>query len=107
LAKCSFLCINGVFIVGAFRAVFYFWNCGSLSLSLCRRVVLKPGGSTLHVEEAMGLRDVVLADSVCNHSLLASSVINLTIRDNIVHGAKNGIFFWSFPYVCPEPDLAK
>ena len=80
---------------------------GSLSLSLCRRVVLKPGGSTLHVEEAMGLRDVVLADSVCNHSLLASSVINLTIRDNIVHGAKNGIFFWSFPYVCPEPDLAK
>jgi hypothetical protein len=23
------------------------------------------------------------------------------------NGAKNGIFFWSFPYVCPEPVLAK
>jgi hypothetical protein len=22
-------------------------------------------------------------------------------------GAKNGIFLWSFPYVCPEPVLAK
>jgi hypothetical protein len=24
-----------------------------------------------------------------------------------LNGAKNGIFFWSFPYVCPEPVLAK
>jgi hypothetical protein len=24
-----------------------------------------------------------------------------------VLGAKNGIFFWVFPYVCPEPVLAK
>jgi hypothetical protein len=22
-------------------------------------------------------------------------------------GAKNGIFFWCFPHVCPEPVLAK
>ena len=50
------------------------------------QIVTNPGGSTLHVEEATGLRDVILADSVCNHSILASSVINLTIQNNIVHG---------------------
>lgn len=50
------------------------------------QVVTKPGGSTLHIEEATGLRDVVLHDCVVNHSILASTVINLTIRDNIVHG---------------------
>ena len=50
------------------------------------QIVTNPGGSTLHVEEATGLRDVVLADSVCNHSILASSVINLTISNNVIEG---------------------
>lgn len=50
------------------------------------RTVVNPGGSTLHVEEAQGLCDVVLEDSVCNHSILASSAHNLTIRNNVVHG---------------------
>ena len=48
--------------------------------------VTKPGGSTIHAEEATGLRDVVIADSVCNHSLMASTVINMTIRNNTVVG---------------------
>ena len=30
------------------------------------------GGSTIHVEEAGGLRDVYIYDNVCNHSILAS-----------------------------------
>ena len=48
------------------------------------QVVVKPGGSTIHVEEATGLRDVLIEDSVCNHSLLASSATNMTIRNNKV-----------------------
>jgi hypothetical protein len=50
------------------------------------QTVVRPGGSTLHVEEAQGLRDVVLEDSVCNHSILASSAHSLTIRNNVIHG---------------------
>jgi hypothetical protein len=50
------------------------------------QVVVKPGGSTIHIEEATGLHDVVLENSVCNHSLLASQVTNLTIRGNVIHG---------------------
>ena len=50
-----------------------------------------PGGSTLHIEEAgtltvPGLRDVQMYDCVANHSILASGVHNLTIRDNLIIG---------------------
>ena len=56
------------------------------------KTVTKPGGSTIHVEEATGLRDVMIADSVCNHSILASSAINLTIMNNTVVGVIEGNF---------------
>lgn len=50
-----------------------------------------PGGSTLHIEEAgsltdPGLRDVQMYDCVANHSILASGVHNLTIRNNLIVG---------------------
>eukprot|EP01051_Picozoa_sp_SAG22_P003093 SAG22_NODE_146_length_17566_cov_17.597847_9_plen_165_part_00 len=50
------------------------------------RQVTKPGGSTIHVEEATGLRDVLIADSVANHSILASSAINMTIQNCTILG---------------------
>ena len=50
------------------------------------QTVVKPGGSTIHVEEATGLRDVLLADSVCNHSLLASTTLNMTIKNCTIVG---------------------
>jgi hypothetical protein len=50
------------------------------------QIVKFPGGSTIHIEEAGGLGNVLLEKSVVNHSILAGGVNNLTIRDNIVHG---------------------
>ena len=38
------------------------------------------------MEEAQGLRDIVLEDSVCNHWILASSAKHLVIRYSVVHG---------------------
>lgn len=54
-------------------------------------IVHVPGGSTLHIEEAgnlehPGLRGVEMYDCVANHSILASGVHNLTIRDNLIYG---------------------
>ena len=49
-------------------------------------VVRHPGGSTVHVEAATGLRDVLIEGCVMNHSLAASTVSNLTIRGNTIHG---------------------
>eukprot|EP01050_Picozoa_sp_SAG11_P002624 SAG11_NODE_135_length_15131_cov_9.906599_3_plen_417_part_00 len=54
-------------------------------------IVPAPGGSTLHIEEAgdlthLGLHDVEIYDCIANHSILASGVRNLTIRDNLVYG---------------------
>eukprot|EP01050_Picozoa_sp_SAG11_P023668 SAG11_NODE_4820_length_1754_cov_2.048338_1_plen_331_part_00 len=53
--------------------------------------VPSPGGSTLHIEEAgdlthEGLHAVEIYDCIANHSILASGVRNLTIRDNLVYG---------------------
>eukprot|EP01046_Picozoa_sp_COSAG06_P010340 COSAG06_NODE_563_length_14268_cov_25.500670_12_plen_45_part_00 len=33
------------------------------------------------------------------------SIVPLLVSTAVAEqqGAKNGIFFWSFPYVCPEP----
>jgi hypothetical protein len=50
------------------------------------KIVKLPGGSTIHIEEAGGLGNVLLENSVVNHSILAGGVNNLTIRNNIVHG---------------------
>ena len=54
-------------------------------------IVPSPGGSTLHIEEAgdlthEGLHDVEIYDCVANHSILASGVRNLTIRENLIYG---------------------
>ena len=56
-----------------------------------------PGGSTLHIEEAgtlkmPGLRDVEIYGCVANHSVLASGVHNLTIRDNLIIGRMEANF---------------
>jgi hypothetical protein len=50
------------------------------------RIVTGPGGSTVHVEDATGLRDVIIEDCIMNHSLAASTVIKMTIRGNVIHG---------------------
>eukprot|EP01050_Picozoa_sp_SAG11_P031187 SAG11_NODE_9580_length_899_cov_0.631250_2_plen_97_part_01 len=44
------------------------------------QVVKQPGGSTIHIEEANGLGNVLIENSVVNHSILAGGVNNLTIR---------------------------
>ena len=54
------------------------------------QVVKQPGGSTIHIEEAGGLGNVLIENSVVNHSILAGGVNNLTIRGNLVHGALLG-----------------
>lgn len=45
-----------------------------------------PGGSTIHVEHARGLRDVIITSNRCRHSILAGEVDGLIIRDNVVAG---------------------
>jgi polygalacturonase len=45
-----------------------------------------PGGSTIHVEHARGLRDVIITANRCRHSILAGGVDGLVIRDNTVTG---------------------
>ena len=45
-----------------------------------------PGGSTIHVEEAGGLKDVYIYDCICNHSILASGPTDMVIRNNVVEG---------------------
>jgi hypothetical protein len=39
--------------------------------------------------------------------ILRCEARHLRRHDAEASGAKNGIFFWSFPYVCPEPVLVK
>jgi len=70
---------------------------------------VQPGGSTIHVEHARGLKNVIIENNQCRKSILAGGVdgmiirgntiegrlvgngnSNLIIQDNIVRGAKKG-----------------
>ena len=42
-----------------------------------------------------------------SHDRLGTGIGNAETKEAFSAGAKNGIFFESFPYVCPEPVLAK
>lgn len=45
-----------------------------------------PGGSTIHVEHARGLKNVIITNNRCRHSILAGGVDNIVIHDNVVAG---------------------
>ena len=47
---------------------------------------IKPGGSTLHVEHARGLKNVILENNHCRKSVLAGGVDGLIIRGNTIEG---------------------
>jgi hypothetical protein len=51
---------------------------------------VEPGGSTIHVEHARGLRGVIIQGNRCRRSILAGGVDGLIIKDNIVHGRIEG-----------------
>ena len=51
-------------------------------------IVTAPGGGTVHVEEAVGFRGMLIEDCVAEHSIQASSVTaNLTIQNNVIYGS--------------------
>ena len=45
-----------------------------------------PGGSTIHVEHADGVRDVIITGNRCRHSILAGGVDGIIIRNNTITG---------------------
>ena len=47
---------------------------------------VQPGGSTIHVEHARGLKNVIITGNRCRHSILAGEVDGLIIRDNVIAG---------------------
>lgn len=47
---------------------------------------VNPGGSTIHVEHARGLQNVLITNNRCRHSILAGGVAGLSITDNVVAG---------------------
>jgi len=47
---------------------------------------VKPGGSTIHVEHARGLKNVIIENNQCRRSILAGGVDGLIIRGNTVEG---------------------
>ena len=47
---------------------------------------VKPGGSTIHVEHARGLKNVIIENNQCRKSILAGGVDGLIIRGNTVEG---------------------
>jgi hypothetical protein len=47
---------------------------------------VKPGGSTIHVEHARGLKDVIITANRCRHSILAGGVDGLIIQGNTIAG---------------------
>ena len=47
---------------------------------------VKPGGSTIHVEHARGLKNVIIENNHCRKSILAGGVDGMIIRGNIVTG---------------------
>jgi hypothetical protein len=51
---------------------------------------VQAGGSTIHVEHARGLSEVIIADNRCRCSILAGGVNHLILRGNIVTGRIEG-----------------
>jgi hypothetical protein len=47
---------------------------------------VNPGGSTIHVEHARGLQNVLITNNRCRHSILAGGVDGLCITHNVVAG---------------------
>ena len=47
---------------------------------------ITPGGSTIHVEHARGLSDVVIENNYCRNSILVSEANGIIVRRNIVEG---------------------
>ena len=47
---------------------------------------VKPGGSTIHVEHARGLKNVIIENNQCRKSILAGGVDGLIIRGNTIDG---------------------
>ena len=47
---------------------------------------VKPGGSTIHVEHARGLKNVIIENNQCRQSILAGGVDGMIIRGNTVTG---------------------
>jgi hypothetical protein len=47
---------------------------------------VEAGGSTIHVEHANGLSDVIIADNRCRRSILAGGVKRMILRGNVVTG---------------------
>lgn len=47
---------------------------------------VRPGGSTIHVEHARGLKNVVIVANRCRKSILAGGVDGLIIKDNVIEG---------------------
>ncbi len=51
---------------------------------------VQPGGSTIHVEHARGLKNVIISDNRCRNSLLAGGVDGIIIRGNVIAGRLEG-----------------
>ncbi len=47
---------------------------------------IKPGGSTIHVEHARGLKNVIIENNQCRKSILAGGVDGMIIRGNTIEG---------------------
>lgn len=47
---------------------------------------VKPGGSTIHVEHARGLKNVIIENNQCRQSILAGGVDGMIIRGNTISG---------------------
>lgn len=47
---------------------------------------VEPGGSTIHVEHARGLKNVIIENNQCRKSILAGGVNGMIIRGNTVEG---------------------
>ncbi len=47
---------------------------------------VKPGGSTIHVEHARGLKNVIIENNQCRKSILAGGVDGMIIRGNTISG---------------------
>ena len=57
-------------------------------VSGCRDLknTVRPGGSTIHVEHARGLRNVIIENNQCRNSILAGGVDGMIIRGNTIEG---------------------
>ncbi len=47
---------------------------------------VESGGSTIHVEHARGLKNVIITNNRCRRSILAGGVDGIIIRDNVITG---------------------